>query len=123
MDLSCGDFRDWRVSVHGADSPTVSFTNLQQAVDFIGHRIRVNKHACHRKRVCRSESQTQPIVIVHLQDLNKRKPLRTLYAGKAFPAEAAAFKLGGHMSELGYVHIDFVHTNLGWELKGIWECK
>lgn len=49
--------------------------------------------------------------------------LEKLYDGRAFPTDADTFKLGGHASELGHVHIDFVRDGANWKLKDIWNCR
>ena len=49
--------------------------------------------------------------------------LRALYTGREFPTDQACFKLGGHDSELGYIHIDFVRQPDGWALQRIWLCQ
>jgi len=50
-------------------------------------------------------------------------PFRQLYAAREFPAAGGSFKLGGHMRELGHVHIDFVRVAGGWALDDIWKCR
>lgn len=46
-----------------------------------------------------------------------------LYADRRFPATADTFQLGGHGSELGHIHIDFVRQDNAWRLKDIWNCR
>jgi len=49
--------------------------------------------------------------------------LRERYAGRDFPKDQNRFKLGGHMAELGCVHIDFVNWDGGWRLWNISVCR
>lgn len=54
---------------------------------------------------------------------HRSQSLRLLYAGREFPVEKEAFKLGGHGGELGHVHIDFLRIDAAWLLKEIWICR
>lgn len=49
--------------------------------------------------------------------------LGKLYGKRTFPTDANTFKLGGHASELGHVHIEFVRNGASWRLKEIWNCR
>ena len=104
---------------HAENPTTESFTNLQQAVDFIATALESTNTAAIAAACIEKPNQLD---LTHLQDLNKAKPLRTLYAHRTFPTEADAFKLGGHMSELGFIHINFIRTNGIWYLNSIMEC-
>lgn len=60
----------------------------------------------------------QPLRAIHL-----KMDLRALYRDREFPSEGLAFKLGGHMQELGCIHIDFIQDEQGWSLRDIWLCR
>jgi len=62
-------------------------------------------------------------VFATLRDIHRRTDLRELYRGRGFPEESAQFKLGGHMQELGCIHIDFEKRERGWALRDIWVCR
>lgn len=65
-----------------------------------------------------------PQVIVMLQEARERTgPFAKLYADRQFPETATTYKLGGHASELGHVHIDFIREEEVWRLKRIWNCR
>ncbi|MHA3775490.1 hypothetical protein ACXR0O_28565 [Verrucomicrobiota bacterium sgz303538] len=50
-------------------------------------------------------------------------PFSVLYSSRKFPVVGSTFKLGGHDSELGHMHIDFKRTEAGWVLDDIWICR
>jgi hypothetical protein len=58
-----------------------------------------------------------------LRAAHQKESLLKRYDGKRFPEEEKTFKLGGHMSELGCVHVDFVKKNDQWFLADIWNCR
>jgi hypothetical protein len=58
-----------------------------------------------------------------LQETHRRTDLRALYAGREFPSQETHFKLGGHMAELGCIHVDFVRQGAVWTLEEIWLCR
>lgn len=100
-----------------------SFTNLQQAVDFIAGALEATNFTCVTEACLNVERKPNEALLKNLQGLNKNRPLRQLYADRAFPTEASAFKLGGHMKELGFIHIDFIQTDGVWKLESIWMCR
>jgi hypothetical protein len=70
----------------------------------------------------RVRDQSRRWALERLAELHRDVDLRIRYAGRAFP-EATEFKLGGHASELGHLHIDFERYEVGWRLKDIWICR
>jgi hypothetical protein len=54
---------------------------------------------------------------------HEKTDLRDLYRGREFPQDVDKFKLGGHASELGHIHIDFVRQEDGWRINRIWQCR
>ena len=61
--------------------------------------------------------------ITHLAATHSKTDLRILYQGRDFPKDADKFKLGGHASELGHVHVDFERQSSGWKVARIWQCR
>jgi hypothetical protein len=109
-----------------------SFTELSDAVDFIARALEVGDHgplaeACVTREVdapglpTRREYRLRAIEL--LLGVHREKPLRALYAGRAFPPQGSRFKLGGHARELGHLHVDFVREGPGWQLENIWLCR
>ena len=62
-------------------------------------------------------------VFSQLRDKHQETDLRTRYSDRVFPEDGTKFKLGGHMQELGCIHIDFVKRESGWALRDIWLCR
>ena len=107
----------------GEGTNAVSFTNLQQAVNFIATALETTNVAALAEACTNPRQRPNEAEFAYLQGKHRDAPFRALYAKRAFPANAATFKLGGHMQELYCTHIDFIRTNGVWQLKGIWECK
>ena len=102
-----------------------AFTNLEDAVSFMVKCL--DQGATNRFDAAfvepRSGSQMHSNVFIGLQQMNKSKPLATLYAGRDFPTNRTAFWLGGHFKELGCINIRFVHTNDVWMLGDTFYCR
>jgi hypothetical protein len=62
-------------------------------------------------------------VLDRLREYNQLTSISRLYAAREFPRDTNKFKLGGHSSELGHIHIDFTTKGDGWELEEIWMCR
>ena len=62
-------------------------------------------------------------VLERLRERNAATPLIPLYTDREFPQDVREFKLGGHGAELGHIHIDFVRSDVGWEIQRIWMCR
>jgi hypothetical protein len=58
-----------------------------------------------------------------LQTAHKAKPLAQRFGKLEFPRQQDTFKLGGHDSEIGNLHVDFVRVDGQWRLKDIWNCR
>lgn len=99
------------------------FTNLQQAVDFIATALETTNFTAISDGCLDAQRKPNAALLKNLQGLNQNRPLRTLYADRSFPTNVPTFKLGGHMKELGFTHIDFVQTNGMWKLQAIWVCR
>jgi hypothetical protein len=109
-----------------------SFTELSDAIDFIAHALDVGEHgvladACVARELDapglpkRPEYRLRAIEL--LAGVHREKPLRSIYAGRAFPPQESRFKLGGHARELGYLHVDFVREGPRWQIENIWLCR
>lgn len=61
--------------------------------------------------------------IDHLAATSSRTDLRTLHLGREFPTDADKFKLGGHASELGHIHVDFEKQGICWKVARFWLCR
>lgn len=100
-----------------------SFTNLQQAVDFLATALESTNFVKISSTCLDSQRKPNDALLKSLQSLDQKRPLRELYADKSFPTNAPTFKLGGHMKELGFTHIDFIQTNGVWKLQAMWICR
>jgi hypothetical protein len=122
-----------RLPVTETDADIKSFRALSQAIDFIAELI---------ERNAASELMAQFAYIQHpqvagphystsftnhifpqLQTYHHEINFRARYEGKRFPADETRYTLGGHMKELGCIHIDFIKKEQGWVLDSIWECR
>ncbi len=100
-----------------------SFTNLQQAVDFLATALESTNFVKISSTCLDSQRKPNDAILISLQSLDQKRPLRELYADISFPTNAPTFKLGGHMKELGCTHIDFIQTNGVWKLQAMWICR
>jgi hypothetical protein len=117
------------------NDPKPAFIDLSAAVEFIAQALDTDDHerladACVEEFEWREDIPGLPMrreyrlrEIALLADRHKRSSLRLLYAGRSFPSQDERFKLGGHGKELGHLHIDFVRSELGWQLENIWQCR
>jgi len=100
-----------------------SFTNLQQAVDFLATSLESTNFVTITSACVDTSRKPNDALLKYLQSQNQKTPFRQLYVDKSFPTNAPTFKLGGHMKELGSTHIDFVQTTGVWKLQAIWMCR
>ena len=109
-----------------------AFTDLPVAIDFIARALEAGDYgtladACVVKEPDvpglprRREYRLRAIDL--LARVHAEKPLRSLYAGRAFPPGESRFKLGGHARELGHLHVDFVRDGSCWHIENIWLCR
>jgi hypothetical protein len=59
-------------------------------------------------------------IFTPLKEIHEKKDLRNLYRDREFPTDEHGFKLGGHFSELGNIHISFMHRDGGWVIHDVW---
>lgn len=100
------------------------FTILADAVYFITKHVREDDYEG-LFRICldRSDKAFFTYCMELLKEIDEKTPFPTLYEGFSFPADADRFKLGGHDSELGHIHVDFAKKDDKWFLERIWLCK
>lgn len=103
--------------------PSVRFSTLSEAISFLGKSLDsmdsgpVQKACVNQRR--KWEDNTWKVLL----SVHNKTPLNQLYASREFPEGLDAFVLGGHESELGHVHIDFVKKGKWWYLDSIWMCR
>ena len=68
-------------------------------------------------------SEHPEVAAMLCKERERTGPFSKLYAKRQFPEAATTFKLGGHQSELGHIHIDFIREGAAWKLKDIWNCR
>lgn len=109
------------------------FQSLSQAIAFIAELIERNAASelmaqfAHIQR----PPPTQPddcdfftnSIFPQLRKYHQETDFRARYKGMHFPSNETRFTLGGHMKELGCIHIDFARQEQGWVLESVWECK
>jgi hypothetical protein len=106
-----------------AGEKPAAFTALKDAVAFIAGCLDkgdFDRLAASCSNAARPATKN---ALESLKRTHEKTPLPKLYEGKEFPADKDAFKLGGHMSELGFIHIDFVRKDGAWCLDSIWMCR
>jgi hypothetical protein len=102
----------------------MSFAILADAVTFIAKHVREDNYDA-LFEVCLDRPDKDSFIhcVKLLKEIDKKTPLPFLYAKASFPPKANKFKLGGHGSELGHIHIDFIKKKGKWFLDKIWLCK
>lgn len=120
--------------VSGKDFPSVqqapkSFENLGKALQFIAECLDQDAYA-RLSGMCIGGHKPDAVYLAQhrrpfnmLKAAHKEKPLLDRYSEREFPKTGDQLKLGGHMSELGCLHIDFVKKDHKWFLSDIWDCK
>lgn len=113
--------------------PIRHFQTMNEAVDFICNTLEIG--ACEKLwsqieqiegHVARDPSYPKyfyTYIFCQMQELHQKLDFRRLYDGKSFPKDGKTAKLGGHMQELGCIHIDFLKYEKGWLLHDIWICR
>lgn len=114
-------------------SSTRQFSNLSEAVAFIAECLESGDSAELLSELGQAQEYLaqrpdhleyfSKFVFGALRDVHRRTDLRELYKGRVFPEKSTQFKLGGHMQELGCIHIDFEKRDRGWVLRDIWLCR
>ncbi len=104
------------------------FEKLEEAVEFLvaclqDDRFKDLAGACIGRRGGRPLFPRTQTVFGVLKRRHEKTPLAQLYAETEFPEEGMTFKLGGHFSELGHIHIDFEKQHRRWYIADIWMCR
>ena len=106
------------------DAPP-AFRSLREAVSFIADCLDADRpeklfRACTNRH---GSSPFEDAVFRQLKERHGEQKLPRRYARRTFPRDKTKCKLGGHMKELGCLHIDFVKKNGAWRLERIWLCR
>lgn len=106
------------------------FVGLSQAVNFIASclesndPLRLHENMANTRQIEQTDLLIfREFVFAQLQKRHEEIDLRSRYRQLHFPTGENRFKLGGHMAELGCIHIDFVKTDEGWLLDSITICR
>lgn len=106
---------------------SVTFRSLSQAAVALDEAMAAPDPSAALKALLPSPktyfSQHPNVARILVEEHKKTGSLAKLYADRRFPSEIDAYKLGGHASELGHIHIDFVRHGNEWKLKDIWNCR
>ena len=100
------------------------FQTVREALQFLAERLESGRFdeiadAC-------SDSVRRASLIRAVEALAERhqaNDIRLTYADSVFPSDRDKFKLGGHSSAIGHLHIDFARADDGWALVYIWICR
>ena len=122
-----------RQPVTKTEAGILCFQTLSQAVECITEMIERDA-AAELLAQCAQAHDPYPTRLVYPDTFTNRLfpqlrafhlaiDFRTRYMHKRFPSKDTHFKLGGHMQELGCIHIDFTKIEQGWVLDSIWECR
>lgn len=104
-----------------------TFAKLPEALQFLATALEKDDYAGMTAACVPSDKGTslsqQRAAFEALQTAHKAKALGERYGKLEFPAKGDTFKLGGHGSEIGHLHVDFVRANGKWQLKDIYQCR
>ena len=105
-----------------------SYTSLSVAIQFIAECLDQDAYvklsgACigGRKPKVYLAQHRKPFDM--LKEAHRKQSLQDRYPKRQFPKAESLFTLGGHMSQLGCLHVDFVKKDGNWFLGDIWDCK
>ena len=115
---------------------TVFFKRLDEAEEFLANRLDSKEfNAIANQCLKRSQDEENCITgaslsneyrlaaVRALADRHAQRDLRDRYTDRTFPLDSTNYKLGGHASELGHVHVDFLLSDGHWALQEIWICR
>jgi len=103
-----------------------AFAKLADALAFLRTTLEKDDYA---GLVAACAAGDKPLLAQHrapfdqLKTAHKTKGLGARYGKLEFPTTEEAFKLGGHASEIGHLHVDFLRVDGQWRLKDIWNCR
>jgi hypothetical protein len=109
------------------------FQNSSQAIQYLVERLETNSSSALYDSLAHlgTRHHREPFYLdfFHsrlfpmLQEYHQRTHFQTMYQHHHFPEDQKCFTLGGHMQELGCIHIEFIKTEEGWVLDDIWMCR
>jgi hypothetical protein len=109
------------------------FQNLSQALKLLaecferGTAGELFQYCAHHRRpqIAKSplSAEFMGSVFSQLKRFHQELDFRVRYQARHFPEDARQYTLGGHMAELGCIHIEFYKTDSGWLLDDIWVCR
>jgi hypothetical protein len=111
---------------------TPCFLTLSQAVGMIAEILERNSAeallaACARLSRPELAETYLPerfyLIFAQLQACHQETDLRERYRDRRFPAGDKRFTLGGHLAELGCIHLEFRKLECGWVLDEIFICR
>lgn len=108
-----------------ADSPR-RFKDLKEATAILDQCLATHSRQQLLKTVAQSDgnfAQAPALFDSLTREWKRTGPFSVLYSSRKFPVVGSTFKLGGHDSELGHMHIDFKRADGGWVLDDIWICR
>jgi hypothetical protein len=123
---------EWRAPGIVAKRPEdiIAFQSLSEAIDFIAECLETDAVVSLATEIESLETRlnTTPYgptgflegIFMPLQEIHAEKDLRRLYRGREFSDDDPGLALGGHLSELGSIHIFFVKRDRGWVIRDIW---
>ena len=109
-----------------AENSKPGFARLAEALAFIQTALEKNDYAALRGACATGEKAClaqQRAPFDQLQAAHQAKPLTERFGKLDFPDQADTFKLGGHGSEIGHLHVDFIRTQGKWQLRDIYNCR
>jgi hypothetical protein len=101
-----------------------AFTTSEDAVRYLQSHLRAGNFDTLRAAFQAPQDQATFVFLAkRLQTLDRKTPLATLYAGRAFPVEGTRFKLGGHGQPWDHLHVNFVKIDDRWVLQSLTQCR
>ena len=103
------------------------FLSLSQALIYISERLERGDAdtllaACaHERQPAGDEREREAFSTRRfpaLQEFHRHQDLRIRYQERGFPTDMDCFTLGGHLTELGGIAIEFTRVEPGWVLEG-----
>ena len=110
------------ITINVTEKDYSAFSNLQEAVGFIVVCLEKENYQ-KLSNACVGIDKPDESILKALKEIHSKTPLTVLYVDKEFPKIETTFKLGGHMKELGFIHIDFIKNDNAWHLARIWICR
>lgn len=109
-----------------AEKAAPSFGKLSEALVFLQKALDNNDYAALSTACLAGEKgmlAQQRAPFDQLKSAHQAKTLKERYGKLQFPDKGDTFKLGGHDSEVGHLHVDFVRVKHQWHLQDIYLCR